>query len=197
MKINKKLILLSTISISLLATGCSSKSIKVNSSEVIPYNAVQLKTVQLEQVERKTAFLSVPKLETTTPIISSWEKKLSSNTSTVNDCADNKCVASTINPQSSSKSDVVVGDESMTPADDPYFASNVTVQVGAFRKFLGAKNYAKRYALLDNQYSVDIEKEMKDLEPIYRVQVNGFLSNIEAENFINKYGSQGAFLVRK
>ena len=192
MKINKKLIFISSISLSLLGTGCSSKSIKVNSSEITPYKAVQP-----EQVEKKTSFLCVPKLDTSTPIISSWKNKLSSNKSAVNDCADNKCVASIIKPKSNSNSDVVVGDESITPAQDPYFASNITVQVGAFRKFLGAKNYAKRYALMDNQYSVAIEEEMKNSTPIYRVQVNGFLSNQEANIFINKYASQGAFLVRK
>ena len=192
MKINKKLIFISSISLSLLGTGCSSKSIKVNSSEITPYKAVQL-----EQVEKNTSFLCVPKLDTATPTISSWKNKLSSNNSAVNDCTGNKCIASTIKPKSSSNSDVVVGDESITPAQDPYFASNITVQVGAFRKLSGAKSYAKRYALMDNQYSVAIQEEMKDLTPIYRVHVNGFFSNREAKIFINKYGSQGAFLVRK
>jgi len=221
MKINKKLILLSTISISLLATGCSSKSIQVNKKDIVSYRTapletaplatVELETVQLEtaslepipletaqveEVERKSAFLSVPKLETAPHSVSSWKSKLSSN-NTGDECVGEKCVASIGQPQMSETSDMVVGDETITPAEDPYFASNVAVQVGAFRKISGAQNYAKRYALLDSQYSVNIKKDIKDFEPIYRVQINGFISNNDAENFINKYGSQGAFLVRK
>jgi len=108
-----------------------------------------------------------------------------------------QCVAFIIKPEMSEKSDVVVGDETMTPAEDPYFASNVAVQVGAFRKISGAQTYAKRYALLDTQYSVNIKKDIKDSAPIYRVQINGFVSHDDAEKFINHYASQGAFLVRK
>ena len=206
MKINKKLILLSTISISLLATGCSSKTIQVNKRDIVPYTAPQVETVESEQVDRKIAFLSVPKLEMITPelemrtaqTVSSWKDKLSSNNNNkASECSGDNCMAFIVEPKTSSKSDEVVGDETITPADEPYFASNVTVQVGAFRHFLGAKKYAKRYSLLDNQYSVDIKKETKDSAPIYRVQVNGFLSNKEAKNFINKYSSQGAFLVQK
>ncbi|RUM76817.1 MAG: hypothetical protein DSZ11_00040 [Sulfurovum sp.] len=227
MKINKKLILLSTISISLLAIGCSSKSIQVNKKDIVSYRTasletapletvplatveletvqletaslepIPLETAQIEEVERKSAFLSVPKLETAPHSVSSWKSKLSSNNSRGSECVGDKCVASIGQPQMSEKSDMVVGDETITPAEDPYFASNVAVQVGAFRKISGAQNYAKRYALLDSQYSVNIKKDIKDFEPIYRVQIKGFASNDDAENFINKYGSQGAFLVRK
>ncbi len=203
MKINKKLILLSTISISILSIGCSSKTITVQNSEVTSYRKAQLESVQLEQVDRKNSFLSVPKLESveevkTTPSISSWKSKTSSNNSTVNECTGDKCMATFIKPKKAIKeSDIVVGDEPITPADDPYFASTETVQVGAFRNFVGAQSYAKRYSLLSNQHSVLIKQEMKDSEPIYRVQVNGFTSQEEAENFINRYGSEGAFFVRK
>ena len=200
MKINKKLILLSAIVASLITTGCSAKDIPVNLSA------------------------------------SSWKNKISINKD-AEDCKGDVCLASIAKPKVKSKNiveevypqilltqtDVVVGDESITPQEEQYFATNtneiieydysdspflkedieliatndIAVQVGAFRKFAGATSYAKRYSLMSNQYYVAIEKDMKDKKPIYRVHVNGFNSNIEAENFIDRYGSQGAFLVRK
>lgn len=210
MKINKKLILLSTISGLLLTTGCSAKEISVSQSQ------------------------------------SNWKSKLSTNQSS-EDCKGDVCLASIVKPQPTLKerppqlfltqTDVVVGDESVTPSEEQHFASNssitieydysdspfvednaveiesvpstylsnievistddVTVQVGAFRKFSGAQKYAKRYSLMNSQYSVAIQKDFKDAKPIYRVQVNGFFSFKEAKTFISRYGSQGAFLVRK
>ena len=79
----------------------------------------------------------------------------------------------------------------------PIISSNIAVQVGAFRKYAGAKVYAKRYSLLNSQYDVKIRKDYKDLAPLYRVRVHGFSSAVEAKRFISEYGSEGAFLVRK
>jgi len=72
-----------------------------------------------------------------------------------------------------------------------------SIQVGAFRKYAGAKVYAKRYSLLTSKYNVDIKKNVKNSQPIYRVQIEGFSNEREAKNFMQRYGLNGAFLVRR
>ncbi len=72
-----------------------------------------------------------------------------------------------------------------------------SIQVGAFRKYAGAKVYAKRYSLLTSKYSVNIKENVKENEPIYRVQIEGFSNETEAKEFMNRYGLDGAFLVRR
>ena len=205
MKINKKLILLSTVSSLLLVTGCLAKEISVSDSQ------------------------------------SSWKNKLSvnSNQDKLEDCKGNECLASIAKPNETivEETDIVVGDETITPSEEPYFTSNITetieydysdspfleeslveiatvssdylehidviatndvaVQVGAFRKFSGAQKYAKRYSLMNRQYSVAIQEDIKNSKPIYRVQVNGFSNNEEANRFISRYGTEDAFLVLK
>lgn len=78
------------------------------------------------------------------------------------------------------------------------FSNKTSIQVGAFRQYTGAKVYAKRYALLNNQYSVQIKEDIEDAKPLYRVQIEGFKSDTEAKEFMTQYGLlNGAFLVRK
>ena len=78
------------------------------------------------------------------------------------------------------------------------FSKKTSIQVGAFRRYAGAKVYAKRYALLSNQYSVKIKEDIENAEPLYRVQIEGFNSDSEAREFMTQYGLfNGAFLVRK
>jgi hypothetical protein len=72
-----------------------------------------------------------------------------------------------------------------------------SIQVGAFRKYAGAKVYAKRYSLLTSKYNVDIKANVKNNQPIYRVQIEGFSNEREAKEFMNRYGLDGAFLVRR
>lgn len=72
-----------------------------------------------------------------------------------------------------------------------------SIQVGAFRRYAGAKVYAKRYSLLTNRYNVNIKENVKDNRPIYRVQIEGFANETEAREFMNRYGLDGAFLVRR
>lgn len=221
MKINKELILLSTLSSMLLTTGCFANSETVVESQ------------------------------------SNWKAKLSSNKDTSQECEGDVCLAVISKPKTESKpevklepqsrieeeaplfrlteTDVVVGDETITPAENPYFAQNskieydysaspfledhidimetvstnysenieviakneISVQVGAFRNFSGAQKYAKRYSLMNRQYSVSIEEDSIRRKSLYRVHVNGFKSTIEANSFISRYGTQGAFLVRR
>jgi rare lipoprotein A len=77
------------------------------------------------------------------------------------------------------------------------FSKKTSIQVGAFRRYAGAKVYAKRYSLLSRQYKAVIRNEMKDARPIYRVKIEGFSSEREARRFMSRYSLNGAFLVRR
>jgi hypothetical protein len=81
----------------------------------------------------------------------------------------------------------------------PYsYASNKTsIQVGAFRRYAGAKIYAKRYSLLSSRYKTIIKKDMLYGKPIYRVRIKGFKNKREARRFMSRYSLSGAFLVRR
>jgi hypothetical protein len=78
-----------------------------------------------------------------------------------------------------------------------YSSSNTSIQVGAFRKYSGAKRYVRRYSALSNKYRVVIKTGTKGGRPIYRVRIEGFKNQREARNFMNVYGIQDAFLVRR
>jgi cell division septation protein DedD len=76
-------------------------------------------------------------------------------------------------------------------------SKKIAIQVGAFRRYSGAKIYAKKYAILSSKYNVEIKTGVKDQKPIYRVQIEGFSSRAKAKEFKIKYGLTGAFLVMK
>jgi len=84
----------------------------------------------------------------------------------------------------------------LTPKIKQY-SQKVSIQVGAFRRYTGAKIYAKRYGLLSRQYKTIIKKESKDNKPIYRVRIEGFANSYQAKAFMSRYNLNGAFLVRK
>jgi len=72
-----------------------------------------------------------------------------------------------------------------------------SIQVGAFRRYAGAKIYAKRYSLLSSKYKTIIRKDILDGKPIYRVRIKGFKNAREAKKFMSRYSLSGAFLVRR
>ena len=76
-------------------------------------------------------------------------------------------------------------------------SKNIAIQVGAFRRYAGAKIYAKKYAILSTKYNVEIVAGAKDQKPIYRVRIEGFPSRAKAKEFKRKYGLTGAFLVMR
>ena len=77
-------------------------------------------------------------------------------------------------------------------------SSSTAIQVGAFRRYAGAKIYANRYGMLSNKYKTVIKNGLKDNRPIYRVQIEGFLNDNEANAFIAKYSIlNGSFLVSR
>jgi uncharacterized linocin/CFP29 family protein len=77
------------------------------------------------------------------------------------------------------------------------YSKKISIQVGAFRRYAGAKVYAKKYDLLSDKYKVEIDTGAKDQKPLYRVRIEGFASKSEAKNFKRKYSLTGAFLVMK
>jgi len=77
------------------------------------------------------------------------------------------------------------------------FSTNSSIQVGAFRRYAGAKIYAKRYGLLSNRYKTIIKKDIKNAKPLYRVRIEGFANEHEARTFISRYSLNGAFLVKR
>ena len=86
-----------------------------------------------------------------------------------------------------------------TIADMMTPSSQISIQVGAFRNFAGATQYANRYSLLDQNHKANIKKHIKDAQPLYRVQIEGFSSDMEAREFMSLHNlkSKGAFLVRR
>ena len=78
-----------------------------------------------------------------------------------------------------------------------YLISNRAVQIGAFSQYTKAKNYAKRYKLMGDQFSTKITKVIKNRKTMYRVQIEGFESHQEAKQFVAMYSNTGAFLVKK
>ncbi|WP_294954459.1 septal ring lytic transglycosylase RlpA family protein [Sulfurovum sp.] len=75
--------------------------------------------------------------------------------------------------------------------------TNFGVQVGAFRKYEGAKVFERRYAHIDPRYKPIIRK-FPDVNgaPLYRVWLMGFDSEGEAREFKAHYNMPGAFIVR-
>jgi len=76
-------------------------------------------------------------------------------------------------------------------------SKKIAIQIGAFRRYAGAKVYAKKYDLLSDRYKVEIKAGAKDQKPLYRVRIEGFSTRSEAKEFKRKYGLTGAFLVMK
>jgi len=75
--------------------------------------------------------------------------------------------------------------------------TNFGVQVGAFRRYAGAKIYRQKYANIDPRYKPLIKK-FSDIDgaPLYRVWLMGFESEDEARDFKNTHNMPGAFIVR-
>lgn len=78
-----------------------------------------------------------------------------------------------------------------------HYSTKIAIQVGAFRRYAGAKVYANKYDLLSTQYGVKIETGVKNQKPLYRVKIEGFTNKREALEFKDKYSLSGAVLVRK
>ena len=76
-------------------------------------------------------------------------------------------------------------------------SKKVAIQVGAFRRYAGARVYARRYGLLSRRYKTVIQKGVKGARPIYRVRILGFRNKQEAREFMYKYNLNDAFLVRR
>lgn len=70
------------------------------------------------------------------------------------------------------------------------------VQVGAFRRYAGAKITKRKFEnIIENNYSVVIKKGYYDGKPINRVWVSGFRSEEEAVDFKTRLGISGAMII--
>jgi len=74
--------------------------------------------------------------------------------------------------------------------------SNFGVQVGAFRRYEGAKVYQRKHSGLYRRYKTIIKRFDDDGSPLYRVWLMGFGSEEEARDFKNSHDLEGAFIVR-
>ena len=77
------------------------------------------------------------------------------------------------------------------------YATTVAVQVGAFRRYEGAKVYTEKYNHLPQQFHVKIETAMEGNKPLHRVKIEGFKTRGEAQKFISRYDIYDAFLVSR
>ena len=75
--------------------------------------------------------------------------------------------------------------------------SNFGVQVGAFRRYEGAKTYQRKYSKIYRRYKTIVKRfDNIDGSPLYRVWLMGFGSEEEARDFKNSHDLAGAFIVR-
>ena len=75
--------------------------------------------------------------------------------------------------------------------------SDFGVQVGAFRRYEGARVYQQRFARYDPRYKVIIKKSYDENGmPLYRVWMMGFGSEQEARDYKAAHAMPGAFIVR-
>lgn len=75
--------------------------------------------------------------------------------------------------------------------------SNFGVQVGAFRRYAGARTFKNKYSEMYSRYNAEIKKfDDVDGAPLYRVWLMGFGSEQEARDFKNSHSLEGAFIVR-
>ncbi len=86
-----------------------------------------------------------------------------------------------------------------TKTETRVILSNFGVQVGAFKRYEGAKIYKQKHASLYPEYKTVIKK-FADVDgsgdPLYRVWLMGFGSEDEARDFKNSNDLAGAFIVR-
>ena len=75
--------------------------------------------------------------------------------------------------------------------------TNFGVQVGAFRRYEGAKIYQRKYSAMYRRYNTIIRRfDDIDGAPLYRVWLMGFSSEDEARDFKAHNHLEGAFIVR-
>ncbi len=95
------------------------------------------------------------------------------------------------------QSDAMIAQRKRTKTETRVRLSNFGVQVGAFKRYEGAKIYKRKYAALDSRYKPVIKK-FSDVDgtPLYRVWLMGFGSEQEARDFKACNDMDGAFIVR-
>jgi len=95
------------------------------------------------------------------------------------------------------QSDAAIAKARKTNTEARVKLTNFGVQVGAFRRYEGAKIYREKYAARYPKYKAVIKKFADvDGAPLYRVWLMGFSSEDEARDFKECNDMPGAFIVR-
>jgi rare lipoprotein A len=74
--------------------------------------------------------------------------------------------------------------------------SNFGIQIGAFRRYAGAKSLKRSYIGRNRRYHPIVKRFNVGGLPLYRVWLMGFGSEQEARDFKNSHNLAGAFIVR-
>ena len=194
-KINNRLLIATTIA-TISMTGCVSKSIEVIDTKANSKIAPQIKKVKVSNLKSLSSSKKDDCVDCYVDISKAPRDVDSVNNVKLEEYKNPYLVDESYREHDYKDESLYskIEDSSSIEENEKVLSKN-SIQVGAFRKYAGAKVYAKRYTLLTNKYSVDIKENVKDNEPLYRVQIEGFLNENEARNFMERYGLTGAFLV--
>lgn len=73
--------------------------------------------------------------------------------------------------------------------------SRFAVQIGAFKNLQGAEIYQRKYQQVEGRYHANVKSQEEESGVIHRVWLEGFRSEEEARDFIDRSGIPGAFVV--
>lgn len=95
------------------------------------------------------------------------------------------------------ESDAAIARQKREKTQKRIVLSDFGVQVGAFRRYEGAKIYQRKYSAMYRRYNTIIRRfDDIDGAPLYRVWLMGFRSEDEARDFKSNNDLEGAFIVR-
>lgn len=95
------------------------------------------------------------------------------------------------------ESDAAIARQKREQTQQRIVLSDFGVQVGAFRRYEGAKVYQRKYSAMYRRYNTIIRRfDDIDGAPLYRVWLMGFGSEDEARDFKAHNHLEGAFIVR-
>jgi rare lipoprotein A len=95
------------------------------------------------------------------------------------------------------QSDAAIARQKRDQTQQRIVLSDFGVQVGAFRRYEGAKVYQRKYSAMYRRYNTIIRRfDDIDGAPLYRVWLMGFRSEDEARDFTAHNHLEGAFIVR-
>lgn len=127
-----------------------------------------------------------------------YEEKASDTNIKTKDHSDYMVQAPASMDTSYGKYTTAVNTSSISRVNSSYAVrGDIAIQIGAFNEYARAKDSEKRYDGINSRYNIAIQAGSKNRKPIYRVRIEGFKSEYEAQQFMRSYGIRDAFLVRK